>query len=101
MDPLKTTRDGLHQSGMTSVFNPESGENRDHLSLTFYRDPENIGIAYIVEASSALDHWTEVLYDSRIDLQPNNLGERMRINDTLPADDSGLRFMRMRVEMDE
>ncbi len=97
MDVRQTGQDRLPETGMTSEFDPESGEEREHLALTFHRDPGNAGIAYIVEASSSADHWAEVLYDSRIDLQPNNLGDRMRITDSQPLDASARRFMRVRV----
>ncbi len=69
-----------------------------HLALRFFRSAIKEDIAYIVEASSNLNDWDEVLYDSRIHTQPNNAGAYMRIEDPQSAANNGARFIRLRVE---
>ncbi|MGJ8640091.1 MAG: hypothetical protein ACSHYA_11945 [Opitutaceae bacterium] len=63
----------------------------------FYRDPELMDIAYILEATNDLSdtgNWEE-LYDSSVDLQPNADGEFQEIEDSQLL--SGFRFLRLRV----
>jgi hypothetical protein len=70
----------------------------DRLSLLFHRSPAKTDIAYIVEVSSDLVDWTEVLYDSTTDPQVNTDGEMMRVLDSAPISGSvGPRFLRLRI----
>jgi hypothetical protein len=68
----------------------------DRLSLRFPRDPAKRDIAYVVEASSDLRVWSEVLYDSRIDQRDNTDGQWMRVTDEAGPEE-GRRFLRLRV----
>lgn len=68
------------------------------LSLVFQRDPSKADIAYVVEASSDLADWSEVLYDSRLHLQENTDGESMRIADSADLSGAGgRRFLRLAI----
>ncbi|MEX2381393.1 MAG: CotH kinase family protein [Opitutales bacterium] len=70
------------------------------LSLRFRRDPAKPDIAYLVEVSSSIADWGEVLYDSRINPGENNEEEFMRILDTVPLTEAGgNRFLRLRIEL--
>ncbi|MEX2382549.1 MAG: CotH kinase family protein, partial [Opitutales bacterium] len=78
---------------------PRLSVDGDRLSISFVRDPLRQEIAYLVEASSDLLDWSEVLYDSRLDAEPNNEGSMMRIEDSLDRQEApgGTRFLRVRV----
>lgn len=69
------------------------------IHLRFVRAPDRFDIAYVVEAANHPDGpWTEVLYDSRTDTQPNNDGTHMRITDPgAEPPDSATRFLRLKV----
>ncbi|MCC5804944.1 MAG: chitobiase/beta-hexosaminidase C-terminal domain-containing protein [Opitutales bacterium] len=68
------------------------------LSITFPRDPAKTDIVYIVEASEDLLEWPEILYDSSADSRENNLGDRMRIEDSRLLTGEENRFLRLRVD---
>ena len=85
-DPMQPGRDDL----------PEIETGADWDAIIFRRNPDLVDIAYVVEASSDLNNWNEVVYDSRVDTQPNNQGDRMRIEHQ--SGDSR-RFLRLRVKL--
>ncbi len=67
-------------------------------ALRFRRDPAKSDIAYVVEASTDLEDWNSVLYDSRIHLDQNTDGEWMRIADSVPFSEADARrFLRLRI----
>ncbi|MCC5842395.1 MAG: autotransporter-associated beta strand repeat-containing protein, partial [Opitutales bacterium] len=72
-----------------------------HLFLRFRRDPAKADIVYVVEASADLLDWTETLYDSGIDLIPNNDGAHMVVSDSTAPSPGSPRFLRLRVKRDE
>ena len=75
---------------------PEAEWDGNALSLVFYRNPESMDIAYIVQASHDLAEWSEVLYNSMDNPAPNNEGLRMRVVDRETAlDEADQRFMRL------
>ena len=76
---------------------PQTEIEAQGLSLLFIRDPHKTDIVYLVEASSDLYHWDEILYDSRLDQQPNNAGDAMRIRDPEPLEAHPERFLRLRI----
>ncbi len=69
----------------------------DRLSLLFHRSPAKTDIAYIVEASTDLIDWSEVLYDSTTDQHANTDGAMMRVLDSALTSASGPRFLRLRI----
>lgn len=80
---------------------PYAEMEEDRWVFVFRRDPSNVDIAYIVEASSDLTQWSEVLYDSRINRGENTDGSFMRVPDLLAVGETGgggRRFLRLRVE---
>lgn len=71
----------------------------DRLSIRFLRDPGKSDIAYVVEGSSDLSDWSDVLYDSRVNTRSNNEGDYRRVYDRLTvAETGGRRALRLRVE---
>jgi hypothetical protein len=51
-----------------------------------------------VEASGDLVDWSEVLYDSSVDLHPNNDGDLMRVADSVAiGSNAERRFLRLRI----
>jgi hypothetical protein len=89
IDPYQPGREFLPQHGMES----------SRLFLQFHRDPSKSDIAYVVEASSNLVDWQEVLYDSRTSAVENSHGDAMRILDSRTLHDvEGRRFLRLRIE---
>ncbi len=74
-----------------------TGDGR--LYLRFYRDPAKTDIVYLVEASSDLVDWSEILYDSSDDPDGTNSdGEIHEVS--VETDGESRRFLRLRVTKD-
>jgi hypothetical protein len=85
---LAATRSSLPQ--------PEIYDGR--LSIRFWRDIGKGDIAYLVEASSDLSDWSQVIYDSRDDNQANPGGSIRRVVDPVKMEEATRRALRLRIE---
>jgi hypothetical protein len=68
--------------------------------IQFLRDPMKADLLYRVEGSSDLQGASTGIYNSRMDNQGNNQGERMRIADPVSPSEPGTarRFLLLHVE---
>lgn len=78
---------------------PQTTFNGSELCLRFRRDASLQGLTYIVEATDDISDWSgaDILYDSSVDLQPNNDGDYMKICEPLNPGEPR-RFLRLRLE---
>jgi hypothetical protein len=75
---------------------PYLDQQGSSVAIVFPRSPFKHDLAWVVKASSDLEDWSEVLYDSRQDDRENNYGSWIRVEDYLPAYSSdGGRFFRL------
>jgi len=66
-------------SGDARVDLPTLVNKGSHAAFSFRRDSEKADIAYIVRSSTDFRDWSEVLYDSRFNSEPNTDGPFMKI----------------------
>lgn len=73
----------------------------DRISITFLRDASKSDIIYLVEGTSNLSEWNDVLYNSAspgAGYESNNNGDYMTVQDTEPLSSGApQRYLRVRV----
>jgi hypothetical protein len=95
---LRYALDAYQPQGTAGPTLPTAETEDGVLVLRFKRSPAKQDIVYLVEASGDLVDWSEVLYDSSVDLHPNNDGDLMRVADSVAiGSNAERRFLRLRI----
>jgi hypothetical protein len=89
---------GLDPSEPGGTHTTTALDQEDFLVIRFPADLSLTDVAYRVEASPNLTSWTETLYDSSTDPQPQRLNGLLEVRDLLPIHATDrTRFLRVRV----
>jgi hypothetical protein len=85
--------------GRASLPVPEIHDGR--LSIRFWRDIGKSDIVYLVEASSDLIDWSQIIYDSRGESQAAPGKGFIQISDLTTTENAARRALRLRIERNE